>query len=209
MTAPWRTIAVAATFAAILAGPISAASPKPDAHDRALAARLDAKVQTFKKIAAKTAGGSSLQQSLDQCAFMKKDPGQAFAALFALLPALLTQLVNDFRPQLQDIHRTVRGMDPHSALFKKWATAEGQSFALILRFDNHGKKVDLCEAATVMLDKKSTADDVHQVLGIDPALVAQLFQSPASATLTKLNPQMRTFFVAAGLSPAHAKALTS
>ena len=208
MTIRTRMIALVAAVAAIMAGSASAAAPKPDAHDRALAARLDAKVQTFKEIAARTAGSSSLQQSLDQCAFMKKDPGQAFAALFAILPALLTQLVNDYRPELQGLHRTVLAMHPHSGLFKKWVSAEGQSFALILRFDNHGKKVDLCEAATVMLDKKSTADDIHRLLGIDPSLVAQLFQSPASATLTKLNPKMRTFFVAAGLSPADAKALT-
>jgi len=63
-----------------------------------------------------------------------------------------------------------------------------------------------------MMSKSSTAADVKAVLGIDPALVAKLFtnsQSGPQATLTRLNPQMRTFFVAAGLKPADAKILTS
>jgi hypothetical protein len=60
-----------------------------------------------------------------------------------------------------------------------------------------------------MLDKKSTPADVQRVLGIDPSLIAVLFQSPAGAALAGLNPQMRAFFIAAGLSKADAKILTS
>jgi hypothetical protein len=140
---------------------------------------------------------------------MKKDPSQAFAALFALAPALLVELVNDYGPELRDLRGTIAGMQPHSALFRKWTTAETAEFDLILQFDNHGKKIDLCEAATVMLDKKSTAADIHRVLGIDPILVAKLFTSSATSAATKLDPQMRAFFVAAGLSAKDAKTLTS
>jgi hypothetical protein len=100
-------------------------------------------------------------------------------------------------------------MHPHSTLFRKWAAAEASNFGLILQFDNHGQKIDLCESATVMLDKKSTAADVHRVLGIDPSLIAKLFSSSSSSAATKLDPQMEKFFVAAGLSAKDAKTLTS
>jgi len=203
-----RAAALVALVAALGTGTALAATPKPDATDRALAKALDAKVQTFRAIAAKT-GGSSFQQSLDKCPVMKKDPGQAFAAVFALLPALIAELVNDYGPQLRDLQQTIAGMRPHGALFRKWTAAEGRSFGLLLRFDNHGKKIDLCRAATVMLDKKSTPADVKRVIGIDPSLIALLFKSPASSALTRLNPQMRAFFIAAGLSKADAKILTS
>lgn len=204
-----RALTAALAVAAIAAAAALGAAPSPDAHDRALARQLDAKVQTFRKIAAQAGGSDELKQSLDRCPLLKKDPGQAFAALFALLPALLTQIVNDYGPQIRDVQRTVSSMHPDAPLFRQWLRAENQSFALILRFDNHGKKIDLCEAATVMLDKKSTAEDIHRLLGIDPALIGLIFKSPASATLTKLNPRMRTFFVAAGISKADAKVLTS
>lgn len=204
-----RALAAAAALAVLFAGAALAAAPKPDAHDRALARALDARVQTFRDIAAKTAGSHSLQQSLDRCPLLKKDPSQAFAALFALLPALVAQLVNDYGPQLRELRQMLVGLDPHAGLFRRWSAAEAKSFALLLRFDNHGEKIDLCDAATVMLDKKSSPADVQKVLGIDPSLIAALFQSPAGAALTKLNPQMRTFFVSAGLSKADAKILTS
>jgi len=184
-------------------------APQPDAHDRALAAQLAEKVQTFRQVAQDENGGPSLKQSLDNCPLLKKDPSEAFAAVFALLPALLTQMVNDFGPQLRDVQQTLVSMDPDSSVFQRWVDASRQSFTLLLRFDNHGKKVDLCEAATVMLDKHSTASDIRDVLGIDPALIPKLFQSKASATVTRLDPQMRTFFLAAGLSRLDAKALTS
>jgi hypothetical protein len=196
-------------LALVLAAAAPAAAPRPDAHDRALARHLDAKVKTFRDIASQTGGANDLKQSLNRCPLLKKDPGQAFAALFALLPALMTQLVNDYGPQLRDLHGTMARMHPHSKLFRSWLGAEGQSLALILRFDNRGKKIDLCEAATVMLDKKTTAADIQRTLGIDPALIAELFQSSASAKLTKLDPPMRTFLVRAGLSKADAKTLTS
>jgi hypothetical protein len=101
------------------------------------------------------------------------------------------------------------GLHPHSALFRSWTAAEARDLALILKFDNHGKKIDLCQAAAVMLDKKTTPADIRRVIGIDPALIALLFQRPVSKTLTHLNPKMRAFFVAAGLPAADAKTLTS
>ena len=94
---------------------------------------------------------------------------------------------------------------------RHWVGAETRNLEVILAFDNHGAKIDLCRAATVMLSKSSTADDVHRVLGIDPALIAKLFSggsSSANTTLTRLNPQMRRFFVAAGLSQKDAAVLT-
>jgi hypothetical protein len=204
-----RAFVLAVALAALLSGSALAASAKPDAHDRALAQALDHKVQTFRDVAKQTGQSDTVQKSLDKCPLLKKDPSQAFAAVFALIPALLAELVNDFGPQLRDLHQTVLSMKPHSPLFSQWAAAEAQDFGLILKFDNHGKKIDLCEAATVMLDKKSTAADIHRVIGIDPRLIALIFQSPVTARLQKLNPKMRTFFVAAGLSKADAKTLTS
>jgi hypothetical protein len=204
-----RAALLATALAALLSSSALAATARPDAHDRALAHALDRKVQTFRDVAKQTGQSDSLQKSLDKCPLMKKDPSQAFAAVFALIPALLAELVNDFGPQLRDIHETVLSMHPHSPLFRQWAAVEAQDFGLILKFDNHGKKIDLCEAAKVMLDKHSTAADIHRVIGIDPTLIALIFQSPVTAKLQKLNPKMRPFFRAAGLSKADAKALTS
>jgi hypothetical protein len=203
-----RALAVVASIAAIAAGAALGAAPRPDAHDRALARALDAKVKTFREIASQT-DNSDLKQSLDHCPVVKKDPSQAFGAMVALLPALLAELVNDYGPELRGLRQTLVGMHPHSALFRKWTAAEAANFDVILQFDNHGKKIDLCEAATVMLDKKSTAADVRRVIGIDPSLIAKLFTSGSSSATTKLDPQMNAFFVAAGLSAKDAKTLTS
>jgi hypothetical protein len=204
-----RALVVVAALAALTAGATRAAAPKPDAHDRALAKALDAKVKTFQKIVAQSGANDSFQRSLDKCPVMKKDPSQEFAAAFALLPVVLIEIVNDYGPQLRDLRQTLLAMHPHSSLFSRWTTGVAGYFARILQFDNHGKKVDLCEAATVMLDKKSTAADLQRVLGIDPSLIAKLFQSPASSAPTKLATQMQRFFVAAGLSAKDAKTLTS
>ncbi len=204
-----RALLVCAAVAALAASAAAATAPRPDGHDRALALSLDAKVKTFREIAKQTGQSDRLQSSLDRCPLLKKDPSQAFAAFFALVPALLAELVNEYGPQLRDIHETLLAMHPHSAVFRRWTTAEGQSIALMLKFDNHGKKVDLCQAATLLLAKKTTAADVRRVIGIDPTLIAQLFQSPASKTLTSLDPKMLTFFVAAGVPKADAKTLTS
>jgi hypothetical protein len=140
---------------------------------------------------------------------MKKDPGQELAAAFALLPVELIEIVNEYGPQLRDLQQGLLGMHPHSSLFSRWTAGVAAYFAQILQFDNHGKKVDVCEAATVMLDKKSTAADLHRVLGIDPSLIAKLFKHPASSVPTELADRMQRFFVAAGLSKEDAETLTS
>jgi hypothetical protein len=200
------------SIALVLCGAAAgAAAPKPDAHDRAIALQLAAKVATFRAIAAKEKGSSS-DQSLNKCAYLKAHPKDAFAAVFAILPALLVQLVNDYKPQLVDLENTVTSLHPDSPVFSKWLTASGKNFGLILKFDNHGQKIDLCQVATVMLTKSSTADDFHRVLGIDPALIGVLFSNAnaaASKTVTKLNPQVRAFLIAAGVPRKDAIALTN
>jgi hypothetical protein len=207
-----QLLAVVTAAAALLAPAALAAGPGPDAHDRALVERLDAKVTTFQKIAAQRGDNNKVDESLNTCAAVKKDPSQAFAAVFAILPALLADLVNEYRPQLDDVRDTLAGMRPHSPLFRQWVTAEKQSFGLILEFDNHGKKIDYCEAATVLLSKKSTAADIRNAIGVEPSLIAKLFSSSSSAasvTLKRVNPKMRPFFRAAGVAPKNVTALTT
>ena len=51
-----------------------------------------------------------------------------------------------------------------------------ENFALILQYDNHGQKIDFCRAATVLLSKKSTAQDIRKAIGIDPALDREALQ---------------------------------
>jgi len=199
---------VVLTLVAGLAGTAAAATAKPDAHDRALALALAAKVSAFQDIS--SASGDS--KVLDHCAYLKKHPNDAFAAVFAILPALLAIVVNEYRTQLTDVSTTIAGMHPDSPLFSQWLTAEGQDIDLILRFDNHGKKVDLCAAAQLMLSKTATAAQIKRVLGLDPALIGLLFSKQATAisnTISKLNPQMRTFLLAAGVARKDAVQLTS
>jgi hypothetical protein len=205
-------VAVLVAWAAVAASAAVAAAPKPDAHDRALAGRLGAQVTAFRAITAKSHDDGSLQKSLDNCATFKKNPQQAFAAVFVLLPVLLADVVDQYKPQLTALHETLTEMHPHALLFRKWLGAETRNFALILQFDNHGQKIDFCRAATVLLSKKSTAQDIRKAIGIDPALIGKLFSSGSSAagaTATRLDPKMRKFFVAAGISVKNAKALTT
>jgi hypothetical protein len=200
----------AIVLALAVATTAGAAAAKPDAHDRALAAQLNAKVTTFGAIVGQTGENSLIKSELKNCApFKTKDPSKAFAAAFALLPGLMVRLVDDYKPQITDLVHTVEAMHPDSPLFRRWTAALGTSYSLVLEFDNHGQKIDLCRATTVILDQHSTAADYQRALGVNPALVAQLFQSTASATVTTLDQQMRSFFVAAGLSAKHATALTS
>jgi hypothetical protein len=184
----------------------------PDAHDRALAMQLDAKAATFRAIANSAANSSISQDALKNCPLLKKDPSEAFAAVFALLPALLIVVVNTYKPQLTALRNVVTDLHPDSTLFAQWLTAERNDLNLILKFDNHGKPLDLCAAATVMLDKASSPADIHRVLGIDPALLATIFSSSSnsiSTTLTRLNPKMRTFFISAGVPRKDAVSLTA
>ena len=180
---------------------------RPDARDRALAARLNAKVGTFSTVVAQTGENSLIKSELKDCApFESKDPGKVFAAAFALIPALFVRVVDDYKPQLSDIVRTMTAMHPDSPLFRQWLAGQVKSYSLILEFDNHGRAIDLCQAVTVLLDKKSTAADFQRVLGVSPKLVAKAYSSGGD---TSLDPKMRAFLVAAGLSAKNAKTLTS
>ena len=203
-------ILTATTLALATWATATAAAPRPDAHDRALVHQLAAKVAGFQAVAKASGSSSSVESDLKKCPAFKKDPSKALGAVFALLPALLIDVVNQYKPQLTDLHTTASRMRPDAPVFRTWLTAETQSLGLLLKFDNHGKKIDYCKAAQVMLDKKSTAADIRAVLGVDPALIATLFGSGSSkinTTLTRLKPQMIAFFVAAGLSKKTATAL--
>jgi hypothetical protein len=199
----------AAVLAAALAlTGVGASSTVPRPHDRALVKQLVTQVNTFSALSSST----SDDKALKKCSFLKKNPAQAFAAVIAILPALLIEVVGQNKPQFVKLRGELAAMHPDSTLFRQWLGAEVKSLDLLLLFDNGGKPVDLCKAAQVMLSKKSTAADVHAVLGIDPALVAKLYQSGESGAgrmLTKLNPKMRTFFISAGMTPKQAKVLTS
>jgi hypothetical protein len=206
-----RRIAVAASAAVLalaLSTGASAAAPKPGAHDRALARQLSARVTTFQQLASGTKD-NSFQKSLERCAFIKKHPKDAFAAIFALIPVVLIEAADEYGPELRSLRSSIGAMHPDSPLFAQWLTAVGSDLSLILEFDNHGKKIDLCDAATLLLDKKTTAADVHRVLGIDPILLGKVFSNPVSSKLEKLNPRMRAFLIAAGVSRKNAATLTS
>ncbi len=206
-----RIVAALAALTLLAASTATAlgAAAKPDSHDRALAAILDARVRTFQKIAAQTKSDSGVQKSLDKCPYIEKNPKQAFAALFALIPVLLIGVVNEDGPQLTALRDTLAGMHPDSPLFGQWLTAEASDLSLVLEFDNHGKKVDVCAAASVLLAKNTTAANVRRVLGIDPTLIAKLFTSPVASNLEKLNPKVRPFLIAAGVPRKDAGTLTS
>jgi hypothetical protein len=199
--------ALAALSLVVVAHAAPASPPQPDAHDRALAQRLSTQVLAFQAIVKKS--GAGLQKSIDSCKLAKQKPAQAFALVIAAVPALFTQIVTEYKPQIVSLRETVAALHPDAPVFRSWTTALGQEFDLLLQFDNGGKDVDICKAAGVLLDKHSTPADLHRVLGIDPALIAKIFTNKAQARLTKLEPQMTAFFVAAGLSRKNAKILVS
>ena len=139
---------IAAAALALVAAAPPAAPPRPDPHDRALAHQLSAKVAAFRAVVTKS--GAGLQKSIDSCPAAKKDPSQAFALVFAAVPALFTEIVTEYKPQIVALRDTVGAMHPDAPVFGTWLTALGQSFDLLLEFDNHGKQVDICKAATVL-----------------------------------------------------------
>lgn len=208
-----RALIVVALLALLAASFAAASTPKPDAHDRALAQQLAAKVASLRKLTSTTnSGDDRITKELKGCKALGKTPADSFAVFFAMLPVLLIDLVNEIRPILLDIRNTLAGMHPHDAVFRRWLAAEGAGVGQILSFDNHGKKIDYCAAAKVLLDKKSTARDVHHAIGIDPALIATLFASgtsKSSETLKRINPKMRSFLRAAGVTAKNATALTT
>ena len=196
----------------VAASVAAAATPTPDAHDRALAQRLAAKVVELQKVArASQNGDDRITKALQGCKGLAKTPGESFAVVFAMLPVLLIDVVNQLRPLLLDVRATIGAMHPHAVLFRRWVAGELASVDQILAFDNHGKKIDYCAAAKVMLAKNATAAQVQAVLGVPLSRIKALFSatsSPASATVTKLNPQMRAFLVAAGVRRSVAVQLT-
>ena len=180
----------------------------PDAHDRALAARLNTGVATLRKLAKPGAGAINLKPK--NCAALRNGTaGERFAAAIIVTPILVGEVVHHYKPQLVAVQQTIESIHPDSPLFTRWIAALKESFAQTLQFDTRGKKIDLCKAASVMLDKRSTPADWRRTVGFGPELVARAFNSKAQATLTALDPKMRAFLIAAGLSRQDAKTLTS
>ena len=192
----------------------SAAAPAPDAHDRALAKQLGMQVSALSKLSAVTDNSDDrLNTELKGCKGLGKTPGQSFAVVFAMLPVLLVEGVNQLRPQLLQVRDTIAPMRPHSDLFRRWLVAQRVGLDEILAFDNHGKKIDYCAAAKVMLAKNPKDADVRAALGVSLAQIRSLFSSTstaakAGAVVKKLNPQMRAFLVAAGVPRGVAVKLT-
>ncbi len=204
---------IAVAVAGLVSAPVAAAaSPTPDAHDRALAHRLAAKVVELQKVTSASKGGDDkITNSLKGCKGLAKTPGESFAVVFAMLPVLLIEAVNELRPVLLDVRATVAAMHPHAAVFRRWLAGERADIDQILAFDNHGKKIDDCAAAKVMLAKNPTDAQVREALGVPLARIKALFSavsSSGSATVTKLNPQMRKFLIAAGVRRSVAVELT-
>ena len=203
---------VSVTAVLVAASAAAAATPVPDAHDRALAQQLAARVASLQKVAAASKGGDDkITKALKGCKGLGKSPADGFAVVFAMLPVLLVDLVNQIRPQLLEVRSTIGAMHPHAVLFRRWLAAEDASVDQILAFDNHGKKIDYCAAAKVMLAKDASDAQVRAVLGVSSTQIKKLFSgssSQASATVTKLNPQMRAFLIAAGVRRSVAVQLT-
>jgi len=201
---------VLVAFAAASAA--SAAARAPDAHDRVLAQQLAAQVSSLSKLAAvSNGGGDRITRELKGCKGLGTTPGDSFSVVFAMLPVILIDAVNELRPELLQVRATIVSMRPHATLFRRWLAAERAGLDQILAFDNHGKQIDFCAAAKVMLAKRPRDADVRAVLGLSLARVKSLFSgssSAASAVATKLNPQMRAFLLAAGVRRSVAVQLT-
>ncbi len=224
-------LVVGALLAALLFAETARATA-PDAHDRALAAALDARVATFRAIDT-TAFGASETKALHSCVPLEKsllkDKGNFGAAFSGVLTAALElalpltiDLADRYAAELTSLRAALSAMHPDSALFGQWRSAELRSLNLFLEFDNHGQPVDACAAATYMqgLAKISKAGmaaaiaEFQAKVGISVAQYRQLApgffsNSDPAAALTKLVQRMETFFVAAGLSSKDASVLSS
>lgn len=206
-----RLLLVVVTVGLMAASLAAAATPTPDAHDRALARQLAAKVVVLQKLATASKGGDDrITKALEGCKGLAKTPGESFAVVFAMLPVLLIDVVNQLRPLLLDVRATIGAMQPHAVLFRRWLTGQRAEIDQILAFDNHGRKIDYCAAAKVVLAKNMTDAQVQAVLGVPLSRIKALFSAspPASSTVTKLNPQMRIFLIAAGVRRSVAVQLT-
>jgi hypothetical protein len=197
-------------IAAAVLTPVALAAPVPDSHDRVLMAQLEAKVAQYERLGSNSS--SDIDALMSKCGLAKKDPAQAFKVAFALLPVAAIELVQRYRGPFVDIRQTLGSMHPHSALFRSWVAAELRELDFLLRFDNGGKRIDPCKAAQVMLSEHPTAAQIKSTLGVDPVLLAQLVARSTTghaSDLKQLDPPMRKFFLAGGVSPKHADALTS
>ena len=208
-----RLLIVVGMLGLMAASVAAAATPAPDAHDRALARQLAAKVVELQKIATASQNGDDrITRALQGCKGSAKAPAESFAVVFAMLPVLLIDAVNQLRPVLLDVRATIGVMHPHAVLFRRWLAGEHENVDQILAFDNHGKKIDYCAAAKVMLAKDATDAQVQAVLGVPLSRIKALFSatsSAASSRVTKLNPLMRVFLIAAGLRHRMAVQLTN
>lgn len=184
----------------------AASSTAPDTHDRALAHKLNKSIATLRALSKSSKSIDALMPK--KCASLNGSD-QQFAAAIALTPVLLGQAVHQYKAQLVSLRNTIVGMHPDSPLFAQWIGALQQDFALILQLDTHGRKIDFCKAAGVILDKSSTPAQWRRATGMDPALLARFFDNKSQAKLTALGPKMKSFFVAAGLSAQDAATLTS
>ena len=194
--------------AATLTGSATAAR-LPDPHDRALMQELEAKVVAYQGIGQASGDVTDLSK---HCAFLKKRPSLALSASFALLPAAVIKLVQRYHGPIMDMKQTLARMQPHDDVFRRWVKIEQGEIGFLLRFDNGGKKIDSCGAAQLLLSKHPDSGRIKAVLGVSPLLIAQLFQrgfGGENKTLKRLNPQMRTFLIAGGVTPVHAATLTS
>jgi len=207
-----RFLVVVVAVGLVAVSAAAAATPTPDAHDRALARQLAAKAVELQKLATVSQGGDDrITKALRGCKGLGTSPAEGFGVVFAMLPVLLVEVVNEVRPQLLDVRATIGAMHPHAKLFRRWLAAELAGVDQILTFDNHGKKIDYCAAAKVMLAKNPSDAQVQAVLGIPLSRIKALFSggsSQATATVSKLNPAMRTFLIAAGVRRSVAVQLT-
>ena len=112
-----RALIVVAVVALVAASVAAATTPKPDAHDRALAQQLAAKVESLKKLTATSnSGDDRITNELKGCKTLGKTPADSFAVVFAMLPVLLIDIVNEIRPILIDIRDTIAAC-PHNSVF--------------------------------------------------------------------------------------------
>jgi len=206
-----RTILVLVAVALLVpAAAGAAAAPSPDGHDRALMAQLEAKVAQYEGLGSNSS--DDIDKLMSKCGLVKKDPSQALGVAFAFVPIAVIELVQRYHGPFVDIRQTLSTMQPHSSLFRRWVAAELRELDFLLRFDNGGKKIDPCAAVRVMLSKSPSPAQVRSALGVDPALLAQLLARSTrghASDLKQLDPPMRKFLLAGGVSEKHADALTS
>lgn len=206
-----RAVTIVMVLGLVAVSAAAAATPKPDAHDRAVARQLAAKVEELQKLSsASKAADDRITKSLEGCKGLGKTPAESFGVVFAMLPVMLIDMVNELRPLVLDLRATLGAMRPHATLFRRWLDGHRAGIDQILALDNGGKKIDYCAAAKVLLAKNATDAQVEAVLGVRPSVIKAVFTTGLgrSSTVTKLNPRMRAFLIAAGVRRSIAVQLT-